>query len=117
VFFTNKRAPVKTNKRHLVVRRKILILEHIEGAKYFHSDTSVKSRLAKCVGLLVKNTNKGEQYSSGSETRRISHQTFPRREAVATIVASPMFEFWPLLQAQVRRDSRDVLITSTQRLS
>ena len=58
-------------------RRKILVLEHIEDVKYFHVDPSVKSRLAKCVGLLVKNTNKGER-AGLKRTRRMS-QPFPRR--------------------------------------
>ena len=68
VLFTNKPTHVKSYKRHLVVGGKILVLEHIEDVKYFHVDPSVKSRLAKCVGFLVKNTNKASEHdSSGSE--------------------------------------------------
>ena len=78
VLFTNKPAYVKSYKRHLVISRKILVLEHIEDVKYFHVYRSVEIRLAKCAGLLVKNTNKGER-AGLKRTRRMRQRPFPRR--------------------------------------
>ena len=72
VFFTNKRTHVVTYKHHqvfvahldfLVSRRQprvILVWDDVENANIFRCDLSVDTRLSKCVGLLVKNTNKGE---------------------------------------------------------
>ena len=57
VFFTNKRAHVKTYERH---RLKLLI--QLVASSWFNHVlvlTKVAMPISKCVGLLVKNTNKG----------------------------------------------------------
>ena len=55
VFFTNKRTHAKTYKRHFANCFKA----HL-NAEYFHPDPLDQNRWVKCVGLLVKNTNKGK---------------------------------------------------------
>ena len=58
VFFTNKGAHVKTYERH---RLKLLI--QLVASSWFNHVlvlTKVAMPISKCVGLLVKNTNKGE---------------------------------------------------------